>query len=168
MNTIYYIQIQKENEKHIQDAKSLWLPFTAEMKEHRDEHYDVTQVTDNLMKRIGIQRLRDTMHFELMYVNDECIGICNFAIDLGGIKGLIDKGYGYIMGLYIAKDRRRLGYGRMFFQHIENVLKADGANHIYLTPDEVTGLPFWESVGFIDSHLIDPDEKLPIFIKLVV
>lgn len=119
------------------------------------------------MKRIGIQGLRDTMHFELMYCNDECIGICNFAIDLGGIKGLIDQGYGYIMGFYIAKDKRRLGYGREFFQHIENVLREDGANHIYLTPDEVTGLPFWESLGFINSQLIDPDEKLPIFIKMI-
>jgi len=167
MNTINYIQIQKENSKHVEDAKALWLPFTAELKKHKDERFYVDQVTDNLMKRIGIQGLRDTMHFELMYINNECIGVCNFAIDLGGIKGLIDKGYGYIMGFYITPDKRRLGHGRTFFQHIENVLIADGANYIYLTPDEVTGLPFWESMGFVNSHLIDPDEKLPIFIKKI-
>ena len=167
MNTIHFIQIQKENNIHIEDAKTLWLPFSAELKKHKTEHIDVEQVTDNLMKRIGIQGLRDTMHFELMYINDDCIGICNFAIDLGGVKGLIDKGYGYIMGLYIVPEKRKLGFGRMFFQHIEHVLREDGANNIYLTPDEVTGLPFWESLGFINSHLIDPDEKLPIYIKKI-
>ncbi|MGD9910343.1 MAG: hypothetical protein AB7U79_07075 [Candidatus Izemoplasmatales bacterium] len=41
MNTITFIQIQKENGKHIQDALALWLPFTAELKEHKNEQFNI-------------------------------------------------------------------------------------------------------------------------------
>lgn len=69
------------------------------------------------------------------------------------------------MGFYIIPEKRKLGYGRVLFTHIENLLKVDGAKAIYLTPDSVSGIPFWKALGFEDSQKIDPDDHMPIYIK---
>ena len=39
------------------------------------------------------------MHFEIACVNEEPFGIAMFAIDLGTVYGLLEKGYGTIMGV---------------------------------------------------------------------
>lgn len=78
---------------------------------------------------------------------------------------MLEKGYGTIMGFYIKPEYRRQGYGREMFLHIENVLKRDGAPKIYLTPDGVTGEPFWTALGFENSGNLDPDNKKFIYIK---
>ena len=105
------------------------------------------------------------MHFELFFYEDVPVGFANFAIDTGGISGLIDKGFGFIMEFYIALEFRRKGYGKLFYNHIEETLKNDGTKNIYLTSDTITGVPFWIAMGFIESGKIDPDNKLPIYIK---
>jgi len=38
---------------------------------------------------------------------------------------------------------------------------------MYLTPEEISGTPFWSSLGFKDSGKIDPDNHEPIYIKKV-
>ena len=69
------------------------------------------------------------------------------------------------MEFYIIPDFRRKGYGRTLYEHIENVLINDGAQHMCLTANLVTGKPFWVAMGFHDTGKVDPDNKLPIFIK---
>lgn len=165
LGKMQFIQLNKEDVNHIEIAKSLWVPFVVDQKRLRGEVFDIGQITDNLMRRIGIQGLRDTMHFELCYIDNACVGISNFAIDLGGIKGLVDPGYGYIMGFYIIPERRRLGYGKMFYQHIEKVFIEHGAKSIYLTTNSDLGISFWKSLGFENSTKLDPDEHMPIYIK---
>ena len=88
-----------------------------------------------------------------------------YAIDLGGIKGILEAGYGYIMEIYIVPDYRRKGMGVQVYKHIEKTLKTDGAEKIYLTPDSVNGVPFWETLGFTDSGNCDPDNKMHIYIS---
>ena len=43
----------------------------------------------------------------------------------------------------------------------------NGTQHVYLTSDTVTGVPFWVAMGFNDSGKIDPDNKMTIYIKSV-
>lgn len=108
------------------------------------------------------------MHFEIALLNDEVIGIAMFAIDLGKIYGLLDQpGYGTVMGFYIKRNHRRKGFGRMFFEHIQTVLKKDGATKMYVCPDSVTGIPFWRTMGFSDSGKFDLDNKKFIYIKCI-
>ena len=158
MKKVEYIQIYKENVKDVEAAKLLWIPFIIETKQNKVEVANIEKAEDNLMKRINIQGMRNNMHFELFYVDDQCIGIANFAIDIGGIRGIIDPGYGFIMGFYIIPEMRRRGFGKMFFEHIESLLRIDGAHYLYLTPDAVSGIPFWKALGFEDSKKIDPDD----------
>lgn len=100
-------------------------------------------------------------------VNGEPFGIAMFAIDLGTVYGLLEKGYGTIMGFYISPNFRRKCLGTIFNRHIETVLYEDGATNMYICPDAVTGEPFWKANGYNNSGKIDPDDKKPIYIKKI-
>ena len=160
-----YLQIDKSNAEHFENAKSLWLPFISEVNEHDGTSETEEDVIDGLRKRTSIQGSRPDMHFEIAFLDDQPVGIAMFAIDTGTVYGLLEAGYGTVMGFFIKPEYRRKGYGKDFFFHIEEVLKKDGAPKIYLTPDGVTGEPFWTAMGFTDSGKVDPDNKMPIYIK---
>ena len=167
MQKLTYLQIDKNNAEHFENAKTLWLSFIREVNEHDGTTETEEEITDDLRKRVGIQGSRPDMHFELAFLEEEAVGIAMFAIDTGTIYGLLEAGYGTVMGFFIKSEHRRKGLGREFFCHVEEILKKDGAPKIYLTPDDVTGEPFWKAVGFTDSGKIDPDNKMPIYIKEV-
>lgn len=166
-NPISYIQIEKDNSKHHETAQKLWVPFIHEVKLHEGTHQPDEQIIDGLQRRIAIQGCRKDMHLELAFWDGVPFGIAMFAIDLGTVYGLLEKGYGTIMGFYIHPDFRRKGLGTAFSKHIETVLCSDGAAKIYVCPDAVTGEPFWKANGYEDSGKIDPDEHKPIYIKQV-
>ena len=165
MQKLTYLQIDKNNEEHFENAKLLWLPFIHEVNEHDGTTEIEEEIIDSLRKRIGIQGSRPDMHFEIAFLDGMPVGIAMFAIDTGTVYGLLEAGYGTVMGFFIKPEHRRKGLGREFFCHIEEILRKDGAPKIYLTPDGVTGEPFWKAVGFTDSGKIDPDNKMPIYIK---
>ena len=165
MQKMTYLQIDKNSKEHFENAKSLWLPFIREVNEHDGITETEEEIIDSLRKRIDIQNSRPDMHFEIAFLDDMPIGIAMFAIDTGTVYGLLEAGYGTVMGFFIKPEHRRKGLGREFFCHIEEILKKDGAPKIYLTPDGVTGEPFWKAVGFADSGQTDPDNKMPIYIK---
>ena len=160
-----FIQIEKENKKHYDLAKPLWVAFCKEINEHDNVDETDESILDALNKRIGIQGSRPDMHFEIAMLNDVAVGLAMFAIDLGTVYDLLEKGYGTVMGFFISPNCRRKGLGREFFLHIEQTLKKDGAPKIYLTPDGITGEPFWTALGFSNSGKFDPDDKKYIYIK---
>lgn len=167
MNELKFVQLEKENKKHFEDAKSVWLPFIQEVNAHDGISKSEEEIINGLRKRIAIQGRRSDMHFEVMTATEKAIGIAMFAIDHGTVYGLLEAGYGTIMGFYIQPEYRRQGYGRRFYQHIEQTLCKDGAKHMYLCPDSVTGIPFWTAMGFYNSGKFDPDDKKPIYVKEV-
>lgn len=165
MGKLKFIQIEKDKIEHYEFAKKLWLPFSRELDEHEGISETEEEILYDLSRRINIQGSRENMHFELALLGNEPIGIAMFAIDNGTVYGLLESGYDVITGFYISPEYRRNGYGREFFGHIEQTLKADGAPKIYLTPDGVTGKPFWVSLGFENSGKFDLDDKKYIYIK---
>ena len=160
-----YLQIDKSNNEHFESAESLWLPFICEVNEHDGTVETEEEIVDGLRKRISIQGSRTDMHFEIAFFENEPVGIAMFAIDTGTVYGLLETGCGTVMGFFIKPGYRRKGLGREFYRHIEEILRKDGAFKIYLTPDDITGEPFWRAMGFTDSGKIDPDNKMPIYIK---
>lgn len=164
-NQISFIQIEKDNEKHFEMAAKLWVPFIREVQEHDGRCESEEQIIEGLRKRISIQGSRKDMHFEIAMINGDPFGIAMFAIDLGTVYGLLEKGCGTIMGFYIRPDFRRKGLGTILSRHIETVLYNDGAENMYICPDAVTGEPFWKANGYHNSGKIDPDDKKPIYIK---
>ena len=166
MQKISFVQIIKGNKQQYEDAIKLWIPFINELDSNQNTITEQKEIILSLERRINIQGTRDTMHFEILYCDDDGIGLVNYAVD-GGIKGLIEPGYGFCMGFYIKSEYRRKGYGRRMYEHMEKVLISHGVPYIYTCPDPVTGLPFWMAMGFTDSGIIDPDDKHPIYIKKV-
>lgn len=168
MKELKFIQIQNNDDELFEQAKSVWIPFINEVNNNDGTVQSDDEIISGLQKRINIQGSRKNMHFEIAVIKSEVIGIAMFAIDLGTVYGLLDSpGYGTISGFYIKPECRRKGYGRKFYEHIQNVLKKDGAKKMYLCPDSVTGVPFWTAMGFQDSGKIDPDDKKPIYTKSI-
>jgi|GEM_PF-1535169 Acetyltransferase (GNAT) family. len=161
-----FVQIYEENTDLYQDLLPQWTDFLRELAEHDDNTPTSNEeIIHDLNRRIKIQGNRKDMHFELFYCDDKLVGFSNFAINLGTIYGLVEAGHGTVMGFYIVPNFRRKGYGQIFFEHIEETLRNDGADKMYLCPAPVTGEPFWIAMGFRDSGKFDPDDKLPIYFK---
>lgn len=167
MKNITFVQIEKDNAKQYDEIFPLWCDFLQELARHENRVESMEEVVDSLRKRIRIQGNRADMHFDIVYYENQAIGLVNYAIDLGTIGGLIEAGYGMVMGFYIAPAFRGKGFGRRTFEHVQSVLRGHGATHMHICPDPVTGEPFWSAMGFVDSGKIDPDDKLPIFIKQI-
>lgn len=169
MKELRFIQLQDGNKELFDMAREVWLPFIREVNSNDRKTQSDDDIINGLKKRIHIQGTRKDMHFEIILLGDEIIGISMFAIDLGTIYGLLDRpGYGTVMGFYIKPKYRRKGFGRAFFEHIQIVLQNDGASKMYICPDAVTGIPFWKAMGFSDSGKIDPDDMKPIYTKTIV
>ena len=165
-----YVQINRDDEKQLKLLLSMWILYEREV--NKDEK-EMQEDTDNDLEkcarqRVNIQGNRNDMHFEMCFDGDELIGFALFAVDLGGIRGILEGGYGYIMEYYIRKEFRRKGYATKLFIHIVDVFQKHGSKKIYLTPDSISGIPFWNKMGFKDSGKIDPDNKMPIYIKGIV
>lgn len=165
MNKLKYVQLCKEDVAQCKAAQQLWLPFIQEMNAHDGIVETETQIMAELNKRIAIQGKCQNMHFELAYSENEPVGIAMFAIDTGTLYGLLEKGHGTALEMYICPEYRGKGYGRQFWEHAESVLREDGATKFYVCPDTVTGIPFWKKMGFSDSGKVDPDVNKAIYTK---
>jgi len=166
LKNITYVQIYKGNQDLYNKILPLWIDYLNNInRAPEDEKPTEDEFIHDLNRRINIQGNRPDMHFELFFCNDTLVGFANFAIDKGTFYGLLESGYGIIMEFYITPEFRRKGYGKLLFEHIEETLKNDGTKYLYLTPDLVSGIPFWVAMGFCDSGKIDPDNKLPVYIK---
>lgn len=169
MKDITYVQIYKENQDLYNKILPQWIDYFNNIhRETEDEKPTEIEIIQDLNRRINIQGNRPEMHFELLFCDDTLVGFANFAIDTGTLYGLLESGYGVVMEFYISPEFRRKGYGKLLFEHVEETLKNDGTQYIYLTPDLVTGIPFWIAMGFCDSGKIDPDNKLPVYIKDII
>lgn len=159
-------QINKDNTEQYQTLLSLWIPY---LREICDDDETANETDEELAKyakqRVNIQGSRNDLFFELVYQENECIGFAYYAVDLGGIKNLLEPGYGYIMEFYVKPESRRKGYATMMFKHIEEIFTKLHVPKLYLTPESKTGIPFWYQMGFKDSGLTDPDNHMPIYIK---
>lgn len=160
-----YLQLNRNDPAHLTMAATLWLPFIRELNAHDGSVESDEQILQGLRKRIGIQGSRPDMHFEVALRDGSPVAIAMFAIDLGTVYGLLPRGCGTIMGFYVEPSKRRQGLGRAFFRHMEDTLRRDGASRLYLCPDNATAVSFWRAMGFIDSGLVDPDDRLPIYWK---
>ena len=165
MKRLNFVQIYKEDNEICETVRELCVPYFEELNAHEGICESKEEILNAIKCRIAIQGKRKDMHFEIAFYNHTAIGIAMFAIDLGTVCGLLERGYGTVMELYIRPEYRRMGFGKEFWCHIEETLCNDGASRFYVTPDSVTGIPFWTHLGFKDSGFVDPDSKVPIYVK---
>lgn len=167
---VTFVQIMKDKEDLVAQVVPNWIAYMREIYQD-DKEIQVTaddEITDWLMKRVKIQGKQDTMHFEAILYHEEVIGFAMYAVDLGGIKNVLEAGYGYIMELYVRPEYRRKGIGETAYLHMKKVFREHEVTKMYLTPDSQSGVPFWLNMGFHDSKKIDPDNHLPIYISELI
>jgi GNAT superfamily N-acetyltransferase len=58
------------------------------------------------------------------------------------------EGWGFIREFYIRPEHRRKGHARALLNAVEDVLRENGAQEIYLTTDSAQGTAFWEACGY--------------------
>ncbi len=164
---IEWVQIDKNDSQQISELEQEWVAY---MREIYADDSEVTECSDNEIKgwltgRINIQGERDTMHFELIIVDGTIAGFTMYAVDLGGIKNIMEAGCGYIMEFYVKPSFRRKNIGTQTYMHIKSTFIRHGAKKIYLTPDSKSGIYFWEAMKFKDEGKIDPDNLMPIYVS---
>jgi len=167
-NEVKFIQIYKEDTELYQVLLPEWINYMKEIDDEEQDPNFEEQILNDLQRRIKNQGTRKDMHLELFYYDDVFVGFAHFAIATGALYGLLEPGNGFIMEFYIIPKYRKKGYGKILYNHVENILINDGAKHICLTANHSTGEPFWIAMGFNDTGKIDTDNNLPVYVKNTV
>ncbi len=163
-NQIKYVRVTADNEKLCKAFKSLMVPYMNELDAHSDDPLPMDLLPKWIDSIIAMQGPSDR-HMELCYVRDDLIGFLYGKVDHTDHKGFTKPGYGYIMEFYVCPQYRRKGYGKRMFLHMEHLFRKNGAKRMYLTADPVTGKPFWEAMGFVNTGEQSPENKLDIYEK---
>lgn len=159
MNKLEFLKLTPER---YGDFRNLMLSYSKELDEHRmrQTHEDIVlKWTESIIKK----SVEDERYLELCVFGQDPIGFLSGKIDKPNHKGFVKPGYGYIMEFYILPQYRRKGYGKEMYYRIEELFKTDGARRIYLTADPITGEPFWEYLGFVNTGEVSPENGLCIY-----
>lgn len=159
MNKLKFTSVTDENRN---DFHRLMQMYAKELDQHQNRCTDFEMLkrwTDSIIEK----QFHTTRYLRLCYFESSLIGFFYGKIDQAEDKGYKKTGYGYIMEFYVLPDFRRNGYGRLMFRQLEFMFERDGAKHMYLTADPVTGKPFWEAMGFISINEKSPENNQEIY-----
>jgi len=113
-----------------------------------------------------IQSVKDGFtYLDLLHLDGNPIGFVMYQVDHPESDWCEKEGFGFIREMYIRKDQRKHGYGKILANHAENELKKLLVPHIYLTSDDA--IEFWLSVGYVDTGEISKFNGGKILIKEV-
>ncbi len=143
---------------------SLMQSYAAELDEHQNRSTPpelLVRWTDSIVER----QFAAGRCLKLCYDDAELIGFLYGKIDQPDDRGYKRVGHGYIMEFYVLPEYRRKGFGRKMLYHMESYFAENGATHLYLTADPVSGKPFWEAVGYTATGEISPDNGQEIYEK---
>ena len=165
-HSVRFVRPEADKQEEVAWLYELMEEYVGELDSHHNRQTPieiVRKVTDSMLH----MQSDPSRHLEIGVIDDVPIGFFYGKIDRPDHKGLIRPGWGYIMEFYIRPNGRRNGYGRCLYERLESCLCADGATAFYLTSDPVTGKPFWEAMGYVDSGEISPENQLSIYEKKI-
>lgn len=166
MNRLTFVQLCAENKDNCVVFEQLMWQYTKELDEHRNRTTSADFIVKWIKSIIQMQGDSDR-HLELCYDGNTLIGFLYGKVDRPEHKGFIKIGYGYIMEFFVLPEHRRNGYGKEMYLHLEKRFKQDGVKRMYLTSDPITGKPFWESLGFVNTSEKSPENDLEIYEKQI-
>ncbi|MGN1025694.1 MAG: GNAT family N-acetyltransferase, partial [Faecousia sp.] len=165
-NKLKFTQVVSDNAYLCSEFCSLMHPYIKELNEH-SKHTLSDEFIEKWISSILSMQGPPDRHLELCYDGQELIGFLYGKIDHEDHNGFIKPGYGYIMEFFVLPQFRRKGYGKAMFHHMEKLFTYDGAQKMYLTPDAVTGVPFWTAMEFQGTGEYSPENQMVIFEKAV-
>ena len=159
---IEYARISSDTPQVCRVFESLMYAYIDEMNQHSERPLPKEFQKKWIDSILAIQGAPDR-HLELCCVEGVPVGFLYGKIDHEDHRGFIKPGYGYIMEFYVTPEQRRKGYGKRMFRRLERLFREDGSEIMYLTADPVTGKPFWEAVGFVNTGERSPENHLYIY-----
>ena len=164
-----FIGVNPYNKRQIKELFPLWLAYWRKTEEHNHRNPESRRkIKKGLKNRVWFARKTPKNHFYALYFEGKIIGFSWFGIYSGNKDMNGGSEYGYVLEYAIAPAFRRRGFGTRMNTETEKILLRDGASCVYLTPDGVTGLPFWEAIGYTDIGLKSSEEKRPLYVKWLV
>ncbi|MCL2509344.1 MAG: GNAT family N-acetyltransferase [Oscillospiraceae bacterium] len=163
-----FIAVNPNHNRQMRAMRKLWLPYWIETTTRNGEKAERRRkIYRRLKNRVLHAEKTPKTGFYVLYFERQIIGFSFFGLS-GGIKAVdIPPDYGMIMEFYIAPPFRRKGFATEMNNRIEELFRSWGVSNVFLTPDPVTGRPFWQSIGYEDSLKADPDDQRPIYIKVI-
>ena len=112
-----------------------------------------------------IQSVKDGFtYLDLLHLDGNPVGFVMYRVDHPESDWCEKEGFGFIREMYIRKDQRKHGYGKMLANHSENELKKLSVPYVYLTSSNDA---FWLGVGYTDTGEVCDKNNLNILIKEV-
>ena len=161
-NQIKYVRVSAENGNSSKLFALLLHEYIREMNAHSERPLPEQFVQKWCDSILSMQGPADR-YLELCYAAEILVGFLYGKIDHEDHNGFIKPGCGYVMEFYVRPEYRRKGYGRMMFRQLEQMFRYGGAKMMCLTADPVTGKPFWEAMGFVNTGEQSPENKLDIY-----
>ena len=126
-------------QKHLTD---MMVPYMAELCCDVSEEIICTK----LEAFIRQQWENGTIQILLAFDRQTPIGFSIYQIDAPDSNWCQRPGWGFIREFYVIPAYRKQGIGKRLAAHTEAVLRAMGAEHLYLTSDQA--IPFWQRCGW--------------------
>lgn len=159
-----FTQLKHSDNKSCAVFSELIPAYMKELDENAGRMYRPEWAPKWARSMINIQGDSDR-HLELCYSEETLVGFLYGKRDYKQHRGYVRPGWGYIMEFYVLPKYRRNGYGKLMYTRLESLFQKDGVKRMYLTSDPVTGQPFWEAMGFVNTGKISPENALTIYEK---
>lgn len=161
-----YVTVEKNNLFHLEALNNLMHEYISET----DLHSGTSTPKDIIPKitKSMVDKLDENRYLKIVFKDNQPVGFCYAKIDRIGDKGDIRPGWGYIMEFFIRSTFRRKGFGKELARSCEQFFKDNGVKNIWLTADNITGIPFWEALGYSDTGETSKENNQSIFIKSIL
>ncbi|MDR2686556.1 MAG: GNAT family N-acetyltransferase [Oscillospiraceae bacterium] len=166
--TFAFAAIDPGDRRQMRELRKLWVPYWRETTTRHGEKPETRRkIRRNKKNRVAHAHKTPQTGFYTLYSEGRMVGFAFFGRS-GGIRSLgIPPEYGQVLDFCIAPPFRRRGFATEMNRQMERVFRDWGIADVFLTPDPVTGEPFWRSAGYRDSQLTDPDNRMPIYLKKI-
>ena len=123
------------------------------------QYSKIQEICSDIVERAKKQ----IISLDLLKINNQSIGFIIYQIDSPESDWCQKEGFGFIREVYIKKELRGKGLGRLLVDRAEEYLKNKGVQEIYLTSDN-RGV-FWNQCGYTKIDEIGYRNQYPIYIK---
>jgi len=166
--SLIFAAVDPGDQRQMRELRKLWLPYWRETTTRGGEKPEKRRkIRRRLQNRVAHAHRTPQTGFYALYCEGRVAGFAFFGLS-GGISSVgIPPEYGKVLDFCVAPALRRRGLATEMNRQMERVFRDWGITNVFLTPDPVTGEPFWRSAGYRDTGLTDPDNRMPIYAKTI-
>jgi ribosomal protein S18 acetylase RimI-like enzyme len=166
--SVAFAAVDHGNRRRMRELRKLWVPYWRETTTRNGEKPETgAKIRSRAKNRVAHAHKAPKTGFYALYSEGRMVGFAFFGLS-GGIRSLgIPPEYGQVLEFCVAPPFRRRGFATEMNRRMEVIFRGWGIADVFLTPDPVTGEPFWRSAGYRDSQMTDPDNGRPIYVKTI-